>query len=77
MLIEPRTMISERTKIALVQMRCGAEPEKNLAHANQPKILWELSGGHSEPLTDRPLFLAGLEKLLQLVEAHQKREAIR
>lgn len=26
-------MISARTKIALVQMRCGAEPEKNLARA--------------------------------------------
>jgi N-carbamoylputrescine amidase len=26
-------MISERTEIALVQMRCGAEPEKNLARA--------------------------------------------
>ncbi len=26
-------MISERTKIALAQMRCGAEPERNLARA--------------------------------------------
>ena len=26
-------MSSERTNIALVQMRCGAEPEKNLARA--------------------------------------------
>ena len=51
--------------------------EKNLALANQPKILWELSGGHSEPLTDRPRFLEGLEKFLRLVEVHQKPEATR
>jgi hypothetical protein len=38
----------------------------------KPKILWELSGEHSEPLTDRPRFLEGLEKFLQLAEAHQR-----
>jgi len=41
--------------------------EKNYRLANEPKILWELIGGHSEPLTDRPKFLAGIEKFLQLV----------
>jgi len=46
--------------------------EKNFARANEPKILWELSGEHSEPLTDRPQFLEGLEKFLRLAEAHQR-----
>jgi len=51
--------------------------EKNFAQANEPKILWELSGGHSEPLTDRRRFLEGLERFLQLAEKHQKREMMR
>jgi len=41
--------------------------EKNFALANEPKILWELIGGHSEPLTDRPGFLEGMESFLRLV----------
>jgi uncharacterized protein len=50
--------------------------EKNFARANEPKMLWELSGEHSEPLTDRPGFLEGLEKFLRLAEAHQKTEVL-
>ena len=28
-------MTKDKTKVALVQMRCGREPEKNFAHATE------------------------------------------
>jgi fermentation-respiration switch protein FrsA (DUF1100 family) len=46
--------------------------EQNFARANEPKMLWELSGEHSEPLTDRPRFLEGLENFLRLAQERQK-----
>jgi len=46
--------------------------EKNYAQANEPKILCELIGGHTEPLADRRKFMAGLEEFLQL--PHRVRE---
>jgi len=42
--------------------------QKNYSLANEPKILWEVSGTHNEPLSDRPKFLEGMEKFLRLIE---------
>src|ERR1041385_1677675 len=43
--------------------------EKNYRLANEPKILWELSGGHSEPLTEKTKFFEGMEKFLHVIDA--------
>ena len=43
--------------------------EKNFAAANEPKLLWELRGGHNEALgADRPRFVAGFEEFLRQSE---------
>jgi uncharacterized protein len=42
--------------------------ERNFARANEPKLFWELTGGHNHPLKDRARFLDGMEKFLQLTE---------
>ncbi len=43
--------------------------EKNFAAANEPKLLWELRGGHNEALeADRSRFVAGLEEFLRRCE---------
>lgn len=41
--------------------------EKNFAAANEPKLLWELSGDHNDGLGDPAHFNAGLSKFLLLV----------
>jgi pimeloyl-ACP methyl ester carboxylesterase len=44
--------------------------EKNFAVANEPKMLWEIGGGHNQFLEgDRALYLEGLNKFLARVEA--------
>ncbi len=40
----------------------------NFAAANEPKLFWELSGDHNNPLADTRQFISGLEKFLKLVE---------
>ncbi len=40
--------------------------ERNFIAAPEPKLLWELRGDHNNPLTDRRLFIEGLEKLLAM-----------
>ncbi len=45
--------------------------EKNFAQANQPKLFWELTGSHNDPLSEPRHFTAGLEKFLQLRAAIQ------
>lgn len=43
--------------------------EKNFAAANEPKLLWELHGGHNEALSaDRSRYVAGWEKFLNQLE---------
>lgn len=42
--------------------------EKNFAAAKEPKLFWEIQGGHNEPLAARAQFLHGIEKFLQLIE---------
>lgn len=42
--------------------------ELNFAAANEPKLAWELRGGHNEMLSDRQQFIAGIEKFLRMVE---------
>jgi pimeloyl-ACP methyl ester carboxylesterase len=42
--------------------------EENFAAANEPKLSWELRGGHNEVLSDREQFIAGIEKFLRMVE---------
>jgi uncharacterized protein len=48
----------------LVQFR---HAERNFAAANEPKLFWELEGDHNHPLENRPQFIAGIEKLLELI----------
>jgi fermentation-respiration switch protein FrsA (DUF1100 family) len=43
--------------------------EQNFAAANEPKLFWELRGGHNEMLSDREQFIAGIEKFLTVVES--------
>ncbi len=38
--------------------------ERNFAAANEPKLFWEIQGGHNNPLADRPQFIAGIEQFL-------------
>jgi len=42
--------------------------ERNFAAANPPKLFWELKGDHNDPLLDPGHFIAGIEKLLGMVE---------
>jgi pimeloyl-ACP methyl ester carboxylesterase len=42
--------------------------ERNFASANQPKLFWEIKGGHNDPLADRAVFVAGIEKFLPMLE---------
>jgi uncharacterized protein len=43
--------------------------QKNFAAANEPKLFWEITGSHNDPLASRRHFIAGVEKLLDLVPA--------
>jgi len=43
--------------------------ERNFASANEPKLFWELKGGHNEPLIDRRQFMSGMEQFLALLGA--------
>jgi hypothetical protein len=43
--------------------------QRNFAAANEPKLFWELRGDHNNPLADTKHFIAGMEKLLTLIEA--------
>ena len=43
--------------------------ERNFVAANQPKLFWEITGGHNDAVEDRDHFIAGVEKFLQLIEA--------
>ncbi len=42
--------------------------ERNFALASPPKAFCELKGGHNYPLTDRPAFIAGFNRLLRMIE---------
>jgi len=43
--------------------------ERNFVAANEPKLFWEITGGHNDAMEDRDHFIAGFEKFLQLIEA--------
>jgi fermentation-respiration switch protein FrsA (DUF1100 family) len=43
--------------------------QTNFAAANEPKLFWELRGDHNSPLADGATFVAGLDKLLVMVES--------
>jgi len=42
--------------------------ERNFALANQPKVFWELKGDHNDPVLDRAHYIAGIEKLLGMLD---------
>jgi len=42
--------------------------QRNFALANEPKLFWELNGDHNNPVSDPKHFIAGIEKLLKMVE---------
>lgn len=45
--------------------------ERNFAAAREPKLFWEIGGSHIGALeADRPKFVEGCEKFMQLVEQH-------
>ncbi len=43
--------------------------QRLFAAAKEPKLLWEIKGDHNNPLVDRGLLFAGLERFLQRLEA--------
>ena len=43
--------------------------QRLLAAANEPKLFWELTASHNEPVANRRHFIAGMEKFLDMVEA--------
>ena len=45
----------------------------NFAAANEPKLFWELRGDHNSPLADTKQFIAGMEKLLDMVGERNSR----
>ena len=45
--------------------------EKNFAAAREPKLFCEIGGGHNNALADTTQFVAGIEKFLQLLQAHK------
>jgi uncharacterized protein len=45
--------------------------EKNFSLAREPKLLWELTGGHNESFEDPENFKEGFEKFLRLIEGQQ------
>jgi uncharacterized protein len=49
----------------LIPFRHG---QRNFAAANEPKLFWEISGGHNEPLANRRQFITGVEKLLDMAQ---------
>ena len=49
-----------------------AHAEANFAAANEPKLLWELTGDHNEAVEDAPHFVAGFEQFLKLIEARSE-----
>jgi pimeloyl-ACP methyl ester carboxylesterase len=42
--------------------------ERNFAAANEPKLFWEISGGHSNALDQPARFIEGIEQFLRLIE---------
>ena len=65
-----------RLKIPVLVMHSRADEmipfhhgQRNFAAAKEPKLFCELQGGHNEPLSDGSEFIAGLEKLLSMIEA--------
>jgi len=52
-----------------------AHAEKNFAVANEPKMFWEISGGHNQFLEgDRAIYLEGLNKFLTRLEAAREQQ---
>lgn len=49
----------------LIPFRHG---ERNFAAANEPKLFWEISGGHNDSLLDEARFRKGIAKFLDLVQ---------
>jgi len=43
--------------------------ERNFAAANEPKLFWEISGGHNDALDESAHFVEGIEKFLRLIES--------
>jgi fermentation-respiration switch protein FrsA (DUF1100 family) len=42
--------------------------QRNFAAANEPKMLWELNGGHNDAVGDSAQFVAGVRKFLELLD---------
>lgn len=66
-----------RLKIPVLVMHSRADDltafhhaERNFAAANEPKLFWEIPGGHNDALEDRDRFIEGMEKFLRLVESN-------
>ena len=46
--------------------------EANFAAANEPKLLWELTGDHNESVEDSARMTEGFEKFLQLIKSRTR-----
>src|SRR5580765_4942286 len=42
--------------------------QKNFALANEPKLFWEISGNHDDPVSEPKHFTEGIKKFLEMVE---------
>ena len=67
-----------RLKVPVLVMHSRADEmipfhhgQRNIAAANEPKLFWELTGDHNNPLADAKRFIAGMEKFLGVVETSQ------
>jgi hypothetical protein len=45
--------------------------QKNFALANEPKLFWEINGGHNEPVSEPKHFTEGINRFLQMVDAER------
>jgi fermentation-respiration switch protein FrsA (DUF1100 family) len=50
--------------------------QNNFAAANEPKLFWEIKGGHNDPLADRRQFLLGIESFLRLTSTNTSRSGL-
>jgi fermentation-respiration switch protein FrsA (DUF1100 family) len=50
--------------------------EKNFSLANEPKLICELEGDHTEPLTNRFKFDEAMNKFLDLVQAQARKDCV-
>jgi uncharacterized protein len=67
--LKPPVLVMHSRADEIIPFRHG---QRNFAAAREPKLFWELTGSHNEPLANRRHFIAGVEKLLDMIEAARR-----